>query len=73
MIEDFTFSSPSGNRVEAYLVRPAAEGVYPGVLYVHWLEPHSPLNGREQFLSEAAALAKRVKRLAEQLGFAAEN
>jgi dienelactone hydrolase len=56
-LRDIRFASPSGNTIEAYVVTPVGPGPFPGVLYVHWYEPHSPITNRLEFLSEAAALA----------------
>lgn len=60
-IKDIRFASPMGGRIAAFLVLPpesAPSGKHPGVLWVHWLEPHSQHSNREQFLDEAVALAK---------------
>jgi len=57
-IQNVKFDSPTGNRVEAYVVTPQGAGPFPGILWVHWYEPHSPNSNRTQFLSEALALAE---------------
>jgi len=44
-------------RIRAYLVAPAGKGPFAGVLFFHWLG--EPNGDRNEFLSEAVALAKR--------------
>lgn len=55
-VEDFSFLAPTGRRVHAYLVSPAAKGPHPAVLYLHWLGDPATSN-RTEFLSEARAFA----------------
>jgi cephalosporin-C deacetylase-like acetyl esterase len=57
-IQDITFVPIPGQApVKAYIVSPSEEGVYPGILWVHWLgEEHA---NRTQYLDEAVALAAR--------------
>ncbi len=56
-IQDIRFSSLTGNTIEAYWVAPSGSGPFPAILYVHWYEPHSLLSNRNEFLSEAVAMA----------------
>jgi dienelactone hydrolase len=44
-------------RIKAYIVTPAGKGIFPGVLFFHWLG--EPNGDRNEFLSEATALGKR--------------
>ncbi|MGH9941285.1 MAG: alpha/beta hydrolase family protein, partial [Pyrinomonadaceae bacterium] len=57
---DFTYASPRGGRVPAYLVVPAAAGRGPfaAVLFGHWMMDGSPLRNRREFLEEAVVLAR---------------
>ena len=57
-IQDIRFASPTGNKVEAYCVAPSGSGPFPAILYVHWYESHSILSNRNEFLSEAVAMAE---------------
>lgn len=51
------FSTPTGGRTLAYLVKPAqGEGPFAGVIYVHWLGQSN--STRKQYLDEAIAMAK---------------
>ena len=50
--------TPFGYRRVAEMVRPAAEGSYPAILYVHWYEPESISSHRSQFDEEAGELAR---------------
>lgn len=58
IVRDAHFASCSSNHppVKFYLVRPATNGSYAGILYFHWLG--SPKGDREEFLDEAVGLAK---------------
>jgi dienelactone hydrolase len=56
-VVDFSFLAPAGRRVNAYLVSPPGKGLYPAVLYLHWLGDPATSN-RNEFLSEALAFAK---------------
>ena len=60
VIRDITFANTEGGRTAAYLVTPASGGRGPGVLFVHWYEPKSPLSNRKQFLEQASELATRI-------------
>ena len=53
----FASCSPQHGPVKCYLVRPAAEGSYAGILFFHWLG--RPRGDREEFLDEAIELARR--------------
>lgn len=54
IIHDIAFESPKGGWVTAYLVTPAGEGPYAGIIFLH------PGGGdRRWFLDEAKKLAKR--------------
>jgi len=57
-IIDFTYASPRGGRVPAYLVVPYGRGPRAAVLYGHWMMPGSPLRNRREFLEEALVLAR---------------
>jgi len=60
-IHDLTFASPKGDRVAAYLVLPpeGTPGPHPGILWMHWLEPHDVDSNRTEFLDEAVTLAQQ--------------
>jgi dienelactone hydrolase len=58
-VQNLTFAMPAGLRRAAYRVRPAAQGHYPGLLYVHWYEPGDPTSRRSEFLEEAREMARR--------------
>ncbi len=53
---DPAFSTTTGGRTVAYLVKPQGEGPFAGVIFVHWLGTVSANRG--EFLEEAVALAK---------------
>ena len=53
------FDTPFGYRRAAELFRPAGEGPFPLVLFIHWYEPSSPDSNRSQFVEEARILASR--------------
>jgi dienelactone hydrolase len=50
--------TPFGYRRAAELFRPAAEGSYAAILYLHWYEPESPDSNRSQFVEEAKEMAR---------------
>ena len=52
-VHDVSYASPKGGRVTAYLVVPAGEGPFAGLLFGHW----GPGN-RTEFLPEATLYAK---------------
>ncbi len=52
---DPSFSSTTGGRTVAYLVKPQGEGPFAAVLFMHWLGPVS--GNRQEYLDEAVALA----------------
>lgn len=56
-VHDITFATTDERRITAYLVVPAGEGPFAGVLFVH----RAAANGadRSQFLDEAVELARR--------------
>lgn len=56
-IHDFTYVSPRGGVVPAYLVIPPGKGKFAAILWGHWMMPHSPSANRKEFLEEAIALA----------------
>lgn len=56
-VQDITFTSRSGNRIDAYLVIPSGAGKHPGIVWGHWLELNHPTSNRTQFLEEAVQLA----------------
>lgn len=59
MVKEITYPSPiTGKPIGAYLVLPEGEGTFPGILYVHWYEPHADNSNRTQFLEEAVSMAE---------------
>jgi dienelactone hydrolase len=54
IVQDVSYLSARKGRVPAYLVRPAGEGPFAGIVYMHWGQ-----GDRTEFLSEAVLLAKR--------------
>jgi dienelactone hydrolase len=52
----FASCSPKHGQVQFYVVRPAGDGPFPGVLFFHWLG--RPKGNREEFLDEARQLAR---------------
>jgi len=50
--------TPFGYRRVAEMFRPAGEGIFPAILYVHWYEPESLSSHRTQFEEEAKEMAK---------------
>ncbi len=53
-VQDVSYVSARKGRVPGYLVRPAGEGPFAGIVYMHWGQ-----GDRTEFLSEAVILAKR--------------
>ncbi len=53
---DPAFSTTTGGRTVAYLVKPQGNGPFAGVVFVHWLGVVS--SNRSEYLDEAVALAK---------------
>jgi len=53
-VQDVSYASARKGRVPGYLVLPAGEGPFAGILYMHWGQ-----GDRTEFLSEAVLLAKR--------------
>lgn len=51
-VHDLAWDSPLGGRVSAWLVLPAGEGPFPGIVYLHGSE-----TGRNDFVDEAIAMA----------------
>ncbi|HKO45710.1 MAG TPA: hypothetical protein VJU84_20705 [Pyrinomonadaceae bacterium] len=56
-IHDFTYASPKGGVVPAYLVVPKGKGPFAAVVWGHWYMGRSPMRNRKEFLDEAIALA----------------
>jgi dienelactone hydrolase len=55
-VRDITFPSPvDGEAIRAYLVVPPGDGLFPAILYVHWLGEHN--SNRDEFLDEAVMMA----------------
>ena len=50
MVHDISFYGPTGG-IRAYLVVPAGEGPFPGIVYAHWLGDIR--SNRDEFLNEA--------------------
>ncbi len=53
-VQDVSYLSARKGRVPGYLVRPAGEGPFAGILYMHWGQ-----GDRTEFLAEGVVLAKR--------------
>jgi dienelactone hydrolase len=58
-LRNLTYVDAADRRVEATFVSPPGATPHPAVLFVHWLGPDSPSNGRTQFLPDALALARQ--------------
>ncbi len=56
-IYDFSYASPEGGRVPAYLVMPPGKGPFAAVIWGHWCWANSEFRNRKEFLDEAVALA----------------
>ncbi|MFC2105054.1 alpha/beta hydrolase family protein [Candidatus Bipolaricaulota bacterium] len=56
---DLTFLVTPDQMRAASLVRPAGDGPFPVILYVHWYETHACDSNRTQFLEEAKAMAAK--------------
>jgi dienelactone hydrolase len=56
-VYDFSYASPKGGRVPAYLVVPPGKGPFAAVIWGHWCWPNSEFHNRKEFLDEAVALA----------------
>lgn len=57
-VYDFTYTSPKGGVVPAYLVVPKGRGPFAAIIWGHWCWQNSSLRNRRQFLDEALALAQ---------------
>jgi len=58
VVSELTFETSLGRRRAAYLIRPAGNGPFPVILYVHWYEPAAADSNRTQFYEEAQTMAK---------------
>jgi len=56
-IYDFSYASPKGGRVPAYLVLPPGKGPFAAIIWGHWCWPNSEFRNRKEFLDEAVVLA----------------
>ena len=56
-IHDFSYASPKGGRVPAYLVVPSGKGPFAAVIWGHWYQDGSLFLNRKEFLDEAVVLA----------------
>jgi len=56
-IYDFSYASPKGGRVPAYLVLPPGKGPFGAIIWGHWCWENSAFRNRKEFLDEAVALA----------------
>src|SRR2546423_1315511 len=58
-IRDVNYAAyaPRHRRIKAYLIKPAGNGPFPGVLFFHWLG--NVKSDRTEFLDEAVALGKQ--------------
>lgn len=53
---EIELTTPTGDLLSAFYVKPKTNGKYPGILYCHWLEIASDAN-KTQFLEEAKHIA----------------
>jgi dienelactone hydrolase len=59
IVRDIIYPSPvTGENISAYLVVPPGDGPFPGIIYVHWLEPSAPDSNRTEFRDEAVMMAE---------------
>jgi dienelactone hydrolase len=58
IVINLSYASPRGGRVPAFLVKPAGNGPFAGVLFGHWMMPRSPMANRKEFLEEALLLSR---------------
>jgi dienelactone hydrolase len=56
-IQDISYASPKGGRVQAYLVVPDGKGPFAAVIWGHWYWSNSEFHNRREFLEEAIVLA----------------
>lgn len=56
-VYDFSYASPKGGRVPAYLVLPQGKGPFAAVIWGHWCWQNSEFRNRKEFLEEALAIA----------------
>ena len=63
IVIDLSYASPRGGRVPGFLVKPAGNGPFAGILFGHWMMPRSPMANRKEFLDEALLLARSGARL----------
>jgi len=56
-VYDFSYASPKGGRVPAYLVLPPGKGPFAAIIWGHWCWQNSEFRNRKEFLDEAVALA----------------
>lgn len=56
-IYDFSYASPKGGRVPAYLVLPPGKGPFAAIIWGHWCWTNSEFRNRKEFLDEAVAIA----------------
>src|SRR2546422_6167096 len=59
IIRDVNYAAyaPRHGRIKAYLIKPGGKGLFPGVLFFHWLG--NVKSDRTEFLDEAVALGKQ--------------
>lgn len=57
-IHDILYNSAVRGRVKAFLVVPEGAGPFAGMVYMHWYEPQSSTNSRNEFLDEAIEMAQ---------------
>ncbi|MFZ5881394.1 MAG: alpha/beta hydrolase family protein [Chloroflexota bacterium] len=55
----WVLQTPFGYRRTAELFRPAGDGPFPVILYVHWYEPEACNSNRRQFVDEAVEFARQ--------------
>lgn len=56
-VYDFSYASPKGGRVPAYLVLPQGKGPFAAIIWGHWCWQNSEFRNRKEFLEEALAIA----------------
>ena len=49
---------PNGSKERVYVVKPKENGLYPGIIFLHWLETNAHNSNKEEFLPMAQELAE---------------
>ena len=58
IIEELVLKFPDNLSSSVYLVKPMIDGVFPGIVFLHWLEPHAENSNKDEFLPMAIKLAE---------------